>query len=135
MAFKGTPKTLDKTLPKKNIGFYGGRGEREIKIFPIEKKKKKKLKSEEGERSSTTGFPEVRTQHEHVIERVKGGGVRVEVPFGYFLIFVCVCLGHFGSFLQEILYLISIFFSANFECSRLFLCTRKKVLQKHMLHT
>jgi len=41
---------------------YGGRGEKEIKIFPIEKKTRKKknkmkLKCEEGERSSITGFP------------------------------------------------------------------------------
>jgi hypothetical protein len=44
MAFKGTPKTLDKTLqttPPPQNGFYGGRGEREIKIFPIEKKTRK----------------------------------------------------------------------------------------------
>ncbi len=63
------------------------------------------------------------------------GGVRVEVPFGYFLIFVCVCLGHFGTFLQEILYIISIFFLQILSALDSSCAQRKKVLQKHMLHT
>jgi len=53
MAFKGTPKTLDKTPPPPPPPKYWilwREREREINTFPIEEEEKKKLKCQEGEK-------------------------------------------------------------------------------------